>query len=172
MTQHPVLGFRVWRQLHDPLQIVGVIFGIEWTAGAVTAECHAGGISRAPVGQFHEAPLKRCSCGLHAHHELALAIKDMDTWGIHYGLRPNTSLVLGAVIGWGRVEVHEDGWRSQFAKPVALAREVLPQQRPNLAVPVLQTLANLLDVPLVAREHLEQTAGEFGERWHPTGGAP
>lgn len=27
----------------------------------------------------------------------------------------------GVIIGWGRVIVHEDGWRSQFARPIALA---------------------------------------------------
>ena len=59
----------------------------------------------------HQAPgpSGTCPCGLYAYHEMESVMKqDLgDVWG--------------AVVGWGAVEVHADGFRSEWQRPIVLA---------------------------------------------------
>ncbi|MGZ8582407.1 MAG: hypothetical protein ACXWXG_03670 [Actinomycetota bacterium] len=56
----------------------------------------------------HEAPDRRCTCGLHGTH------------GIEVLRRTKSPAVLGRVALWGRVIEHEHGYRAQYAYPQRL----------------------------------------------------
>jgi hypothetical protein len=53
-----------------------------------------------------------CRCGLHAFHEI-------ESLGDGGGAD-----VIGAVLAWGAIEVHNEGFRSQFQRPIVLAETV------------------------------------------------
>lgn len=61
----------------------------------------------------HRVPGPDCSCGLYALHP----------WSAPelYGSGEPPEEAFGIVEAWGRVEVHANGFRAQFARPVALA---------------------------------------------------
>jgi hypothetical protein len=65
-----------------------------------------------PPDPKHAAPHPGCECGLYALH----APEFMSRWHQNEPL-----MVHGAVLGWGRMEVHHEGWRAQYAQPVMLA---------------------------------------------------
>ncbi|MQA75978.1 MAG: hypothetical protein GEU88_16870 [Solirubrobacterales bacterium] len=79
---------------------------------ATVAEC----AGRWHAGNPHAAPDPQCACGLYATHphsaEVALALLDEEE-------PPRLSSIAGVVEAWGRVELHEDGFRAQYARPVA-----------------------------------------------------
>ncbi len=62
----------------------------------------------------HEAPDADCECGLYAYHPWS---------GMGQHLVEDSGHRDGAVVGlveaWGRVEVHSEGFRAEYAKPVA-----------------------------------------------------
>lgn len=121
-----ILGFREWRLADRRLAPVG--YGVEtWDGGnEVHAIC---GVSErlrrrtgvlaymperrvpAPGFVWHEAPDPECDCGLYAWHDMP-------------GDTPagsGVTRVLGAIVARGAVEVHQDGFRAQFARPVLFA---------------------------------------------------
>ncbi len=59
-------------------------------------------------------PELRCACGTWAYKDRA-SVKDC---GID--IAGPQSTVFGEVLGWGRIALHERGWRSQFAYPLSL----------------------------------------------------
>ena len=64
------------------------------------------------------APATNCTCGLYAHHPWARkATEDFDLLS---GVSPEDDWLIGVVDAWGKLEVHEDGFRAQFARPVLL----------------------------------------------------
>jgi hypothetical protein len=66
------------------------------------------------------APQGDCRCGLYALEE------PWDFAGYlpsrHFGVASEANAVIGVVAGWGRAFRGEHGWRTQFARPVALYR--------------------------------------------------
>jgi hypothetical protein len=113
----PIRGWRAWvigtraEQGTGPvpaLALRAVLWPQEpWPARRPTiASCHRG----------HAAPDPACQCGLHAFREATevrtVFLPDML-------LAPAT--VVGPVVGWGTVALHERGWRAQYAYPEALA---------------------------------------------------
>ena len=58
---------------------------------------------------WHPAPANGCSCGLYAWDTVADALDHRD-----YGI------AIGLIEGWGKVIHHEHGWRSEYARVVAL----------------------------------------------------
>ncbi|MCB0868157.1 MAG: hypothetical protein KDB48_05645 [Solirubrobacterales bacterium] len=64
----------------------------------------------------HQAPDPDCDCGLHAYHPWSSKRE-------HLSLYFRDSQVTGLVAAWGKVEVHGEGFRAQYAKPMAF---VLP----------------------------------------------
>jgi hypothetical protein len=63
----------------------------------------------------HRPPEWACSCGIYAAEGLDPAVAVAER---HRGRR----WVVGLAAGWGRVLLHEQGWRSQYAAPAALLR--------------------------------------------------
>ena len=138
----PALGFRSWvvdqHGVLRPISAVGT-----WTPGVNHAECHR--------GLRHRAPAADCECGLYALHEFGDR-----TWA-----PPGPDVVHGAVIGWGDVEVHETGFRAEFARVVALAEpsHVLGARALTLA----ERSARLYGVELVSHSHLLAEGRRWGE---------
>lgn len=60
----------------------------------------------------HPAPAPDCKCGLYAMHSIR---QELQRAG-----RVAEEEVLGAVVGWGAIEVHANGWRAQYAMVTAL----------------------------------------------------
>jgi hypothetical protein len=64
------------------------------------------------------APATNCTCGLYAHHPWARSyIEDYDLLA---GVSPEDDWLVGVVEAWGHLEIHEDGFRAQFARPILL----------------------------------------------------
>ena len=120
-----VLGFRGWKVAPSGLLMsAGVSDG--WLPGQNDAACSRG---------LHPAPEKGCGCGLYAHYSLEDLSKS-----VHWG--DDSGTIVGAVAGWGRVILHPDGWRAQYAHVLALFR-----QGPAAA---LERAAVVYGVPIVA----------------------
>ncbi len=129
-----VLGFRAWR--FDGYKLRSAAAMAHWTVGENRARCLVG---------RHPAPDPLCGCGLYAWHEPRQA--------------RGTTYVHGAVLGWGRMEVHRDGWRAEFAEPVMIA--YCPSQSYEL-IRKLQAVVPELGLLLVNINELEDRAAEFG----------
>lgn len=70
--------------------------------------------------EAHECPGKGCECGLRAYHPWLVP-----PWYLWSGDKAANKdrFVTGVVEAWGRIELYPEGFRAQFARPVAL---VLP----------------------------------------------
>ena len=118
-------GVRVWS--------IGVAGGVAelrghgeepWAAGGepTIARCIGGG-DRRRARHRHRAPVADCSCGLYALHPQAST-----SFGLYarYGSIADAAdafptAVAGIVEAWGRIELHADGFRAEFARPHTLA---------------------------------------------------
>jgi hypothetical protein len=72
----------------------------------------------------------------------------------------------GAVLCWGRVVIHPEGIRAQYARPLALCR---PRDR-EVSLVVQRNLREVADayaVPLIEADHLVAYAHEFGTSYRP-----
>lgn len=107
-----IRGVRAWSLLVDGAgsgDFLGAIGrDVVWPRGRpMEARCVPGG-----EPPRHRAPQPGCTCGIYSHHphravEALVGYRDHDS-------------VLGVVEVWGRIEVHEDGFRAQRARPLAL----------------------------------------------------
>jgi hypothetical protein len=66
-------------------------------------------------------------------------------------------LVSGIIVGWGRIQVHHQGFRSEFARVAALA---VPRTKRDAAI--VRAVAAEYDVPCVPAGGLARIADEFG----------
>ena len=111
----PLYGLRTWRVVtHD---------GHEWLSAPQrgTPWDSGDGWIEARCGQDHRAPAAGCGCGIHAWHPRRASARRV--------LRSRFDLP-GIVEADGAVEVHEDGFRAQRARPYAFVR--LPYRNPFL----------------------------------------
>jgi hypothetical protein len=102
----PVYGLRTWTVTGEPPdeRLAGAYReAAPWPAGGawLEAECKEG----------HSAPAPQCTCGVHAWHPRPRAARR-----ILAGRRE----VPGIVEASGAIEVHEDGFRAERARPYAL----------------------------------------------------
>ena len=99
-------GIRAW-SLSDDLELRGRGIGSSeaWAAdGAPTqAVC---------LDSNHRAPRSGCECGLYALHPQARISEWVESF--------MTDGVAGVVEAWGRIELHEVGFRAEFARPKLL----------------------------------------------------
>ncbi len=129
-----VEGVRAWN-LSDDLELRGRGLGEEigWAAGGQPTEATC-------LHSPHAAPEPSCSCGLYALHPQA----NHSRW-----LRSILSAgVAGVVEAWGRIELHEVGFRAQFARPKLLfepANHLISAE----ALARLRDVAERYDVPVV-----------------------
>jgi hypothetical protein len=164
-VKHPILGYRCWVAdiVGGGVRLRGVLAPTHWktAAGAWTeAVCtppEGDGPASSGCAGENAVPRRDCSCGLHAYHSLRAAGMDGHARGL-YPKRFDDRLVWGAAIGAGRVLVYDDGWRAQYARPVALLSG-------SGFVHHLRGVAEQLGIPVVGACHIARVAAEFGEWW-------
>lgn len=91
----------MWRLHHARLWPVRFSAPRPWPLGDALALCEAGAADPAAALHRGPAPSGDCGCGLYAYHDFAnLEHVGVDVWG--------------AVLACGDVEVHADGFRSEW----------------------------------------------------------
>jgi hypothetical protein len=136
----PLVGFRNWRVIDGVL--TSPHSGVAWHEPLLCARCLAGDDSA------HPAPDPHCDCGVSAYHEPQLQFSAVDFRGVS-----------GIVTLWGRVEVHADRMRAEFARVEALAVYGLWSPRQRHAV---STVAARLGVDLVDLDEQAAAAADYG----------
>jgi len=102
-----IIGYREWRSKDLWLSRIGPFsVGPEWNSdGTPTrASCRS--------DWSHHAPDPECECGLYAYHPW-ISSTDADLRWFH------ARAVYGFIEAWGRIEVHAQGFRAEYARPVA-----------------------------------------------------
>jgi hypothetical protein len=157
-----LLGCRAWlvQQGRDGYQFWSVLVRARWAdaPGAWTsAVCRpqAGVGSPHPPHDEATVPELDCTCGLYAYHSLSLGGYD---GRLAQADGADLRIVWGAVAGTGRVLAYRDGWRAQFARPVAILQESRSDDQ-------LRGMAGQLGVPLVSSAELERAAAESWRPW-------
>ena len=151
----PIIGYREWVQVGD--ELLSPLARTPWDAEPMQAEClpdcrGARGLWRTASGHAGPAPDPGCVCGIYA----------LFTPHRPRG-RERLALVRGAVVLWGRIELHQRGMRAEFARIVALA---LPSSRKHARA--VAQIAELLDVEAVPARDLPVAALAYGEPLEPT----
>ena len=151
-----VVGLRAWRLQGYRLASAGVYDGAFWNIGDTTARClweyfgaNWAHPTDAPPG--HTSPHPLCACGLYAYHP------DIP---IEWRAGARTWAVFGLVQAWGQLEVHEIGFRAQYARPVLLAVE--RESMPADAVRHVELVAAEFELDVVALDELPAHAVRFG----------
>ncbi len=152
----PIVGFRQWVVVGD--EIYSPLARTAWGNDPMQAEClarcrRAGGLWRRPSEHDGPAPDPDCVCGVYA----LFAPESLRR-------RDRLSRVSGAVVVWGRLEVHETGMRAQFARIVALA---LPGGRHRGPDRIVSGLAQQLGVQAVPARQIEAAAMVHGDPLPP-----
>jgi hypothetical protein len=138
----PIVGFRNWRVVDGAL--TSPYSGAEWHESLMCARC---------LVASHAAPHPGCDCGVSAYHEPQLRFSTVDFRGVS-----------GIVTLWGRVEVHDDRMRAEFARIEALALYSRWSARQRTAV---TTLARQLGVDLVDLREQAEAAAAYGAALPP-----
>ena len=154
LTQ-PIIGYREWVLIGD--EILSPLARTPWHAGVMRAEClpsclGARGLWREARPHPGPAPDPACVCGIYA----------LFTPPRRRG-RERMATVRGAVVLWGRIELHRRGMRAELARVVALA---LPSGRGAAAAVV--RAAEQLDVEAVDARHLQAAALSHGRPLEPS----
>jgi hypothetical protein len=157
----PVVGFRAWRIHGRQLWPMRYSALRGWPTGDVQAVCESASMVSSR-DHFAPAPAEICSCGLYAFYEIDALFEQLDD-----------AQAWGAVLGWGRIELHQDGFRSEWQRPVAISAPTdmgkwIGAWLPEGAEAVLRRscahIASRYGVPLVEHEQLEAVACEHGVR--------
>jgi hypothetical protein len=103
----PVYGLRTWTVSGErpDERLAGSYRDAPWPAGGAWLEASC------PSAEGHSAPAPGCGCGVHAWHPRPRAARR-----ILAGRRE----IPGIVEASGAIEVHEDGFRAEWARPYAL----------------------------------------------------
>jgi hypothetical protein len=132
---HAVIGFRQWRL--DQRGLLSLTRDHRWRGRECLAECAA----------HDHPPVNDCECGIYAWYDPCPRT----------GSAPD--YVTGAVVLWGRMELHATGMRAQRARLVALG---LPLSRWAKRRRVV-ALAEQLSVPAVPHRALRYVALAHGK---------
>lgn len=138
----PTVGYRAWKIGGGMLMSVGTD-DTTWRPGRpMMARCRGW---KPPHPYDAIPPVSRCSCGVYA---MKAPAPDWPAWS-----QGDLRHAFGLVGMWGRVIEHENGYRAQYAYPIALFREVLALPPGFPAVPedhaALDALAARYGIPVV-----------------------
>ena len=115
-------GYRIWRMAGD--RLTGCWYtSYAWAPEGSEASCSAKRWTLKGRRARHPglpAPQRGCRCGLYGLHE-PWEIPGSLPFGV-FGVPDESNVVIGVVAGWGRAFRGRFGWRTQFARPVALYR--------------------------------------------------
>lgn len=141
----PVYGLRTWTVSgeHPDERLAGAYRdAAPWPAGDAWLEAVC------PSAEGHSAPAPGCGCGIHAWHPRPRAARR-----ILAGRRE----IPGIVEASGAIEVHEDGFRGERARPYALLLA------PGRNAPLVHRLAHAYGVPVVEAADADAVLGWCSE---------
>ncbi|TMD12318.1 MAG: hypothetical protein E6J00_12100 [Chloroflexi bacterium] len=172
----PAIGYRLWyADLYDGLtrlRLQSLLAETLWPfRDRLEASCERRLAARAHwrLRQLgvprHAAPALDCSCGAHAYHELEAMILQVQRLGHFRPLGDRRILVGGAVLSWGRLVIHPEGFRAQYARPLALC--LVDPVAPAGAAEQVDQVAAAYAVPAVDVRYLVAHAREFGTSYKP-----
>jgi hypothetical protein len=141
-----VVGFRQWRLVDGELR--SVYSPTVWATAELSATCSRGRHDPA------DTPAQDCDCGIYAYY-------DPRPRGASAG---TPDLIGGAVILWGRIEVHAIGMRAEHARIVALELPLLRRAKRRTVMAV----AERVGVPAVPHRELRGLALEQGAPLQPS----
>jgi hypothetical protein len=145
-----VAGFRSWRIANGRLQSPYV--PCRWDGPLMHAECLDAnrGLQRGRgwLAAPHASPHPDCQCGIYAYHRPGPRTWFGEVWWCE-----------GVITAWGRIEVHGEGIRAEFARVRALA--VPEHGGPRLAA-IVHGIGDELGVPVVAPAELGAVADALG----------
>ena len=157
----PAIGFRVWRideMLTEPRLASPHRFAA-WLPGApLKAECK-GELGPRALANPHQKqpgvapPVETCTCGIYAYHD-----KDEMLEAI------TSRLVGGVILAWGRLTIHQEGFRAEFARPLALC---YPQLFVRSMAGSVTRVADVYRLPVLDASHIAVFAAEFGDTYRP-----
>jgi len=136
----PVVGFRQWRA--GGLALSSLFHETPWPGAELTASCDLDDHGAAVV------PAQSCSCGIYAYYDPCPRTASVGT----------SDFVSGAVVLWGRLELHATGMRAEHARVVALE---LPLTRGRKRRRLVE-IAGSLGVAVVPHRQLRAAAREHG----------
>lgn len=144
-----VLGYRNFLlNEYGELCSCGVGSHIKWMPGENRARC----INKNPFQKAdHIAPNKDCQCGLYCVHNCD------QLWSAYSG---NQNSICAAITGWGKIEVHEGGFRSEYAEIVLLA---IDSTRGPIIAEQINKSSSLYNVGVVDITELIDKSKEFGD---------
>ena len=156
-------GVRIWAVKfgRGSIALCG-LNGSAWEIGGQPTRAECSGVRPVWVCQEQRghAPAPRCSCGLYAMHpwpeptaEVARSLLDGYSLAIP---------VMGVVEAWGRIEVHEDGFRAEFARPHALI--LFPESFPPIYAEILTVLARTYRVEVLRLTEADSVVSYCAER--------
>jgi hypothetical protein len=141
----PIIGYRQWRLVGPAL--TSLFNDTRWDRMQLSARCDS--------REHHPevVPDHACSCGIYAYYDPCPRTASL-----------TRDLVAGAVVMWGRVELHRTGLRAEYARIVALELPLSlgPKRRSVLEV------ADRLGVVAVAHRQLRSLAREQGVPLDPS----
>jgi hypothetical protein len=133
----PVVGFRNWRVIDGVL--TSPYSAVAWREPVLCARC---------LSAPHHAPAPGCDCGVSAYHDPQLRFSTVDFRGVS-----------GIVSMWGRLEVHDDRIRAEFARVEALAFHERWSARQRHAV---AAVAAELGADLIGLDEQPEAASSYG----------
>lgn len=152
------VGFRSWKvkdgKLHSAVMPAGWLADEPTKAYCINTHklCDGSEIPHRGV-----CPHPRCTCGLHGWHDLNMALRT-------YVLHKDT--VVGSAVFWGRMQIHTDGLRAEFARPIAFVEERQGRTtRPRDAdfSQCLNAMAETYQLPVLPLEDLVDYTSTFGD---------
>jgi hypothetical protein len=142
LVVEPMVGFRTWRLEGGRLRSPHHPMPDPWPLCATHAVCAAtktGG----PACRALPTVDRGCGCGLHGEYEVT-DLSEADVWG--------------AVLAWGNLVLSDQGFRSEWQRPILLAAPQ-PGHLPPMA---LQGAASAYGAGVVAIGQLESAARKYG----------
>jgi hypothetical protein len=133
----PVYGLRTWSvsgERPDELLAAAYRDAAPWPTGGAWLEASC------PVAKEHRAPAPQCGCGAHGWHPRSRAARR---------ILARRRQVPGIVEASGAIEVHEDGFRAERARPYALL--LAPGRNAGL----VRRLGEAYQVPVVEADRAE-----------------
>lgn len=171
----PIVGFRNWALDSDTRMLASHGLRGIWTPGENVAVCKKLSIGSTlrrrlsrpsledyyyELGEFepsHSSPVEGCTCGLYAWRKLIhLVSKDAPPGSIAYKFHGD--YLPGVVKAWGRIIVHEFGFRAQYMQIVLLGTE--DEHKGFLGN--VEVLAQKYGVETVPLENMRRHAERFG----------
>ena len=149
------LGYRGWyaNRLADrtiPKSLKALVVDTNWNPGLNKSYCFLSESERLNIGvDKHESPGAECRCGMNAYNlfDEALVRTELD-----YALRgrPAFNPIVGSITGFGNLQLHENGWRSEYSEIIALYAFI--NTEPGWRLDVFKEVADRYEVPLFTDE--------------------